>query len=215
MKARWQLVLFVGLVLLLMGSVIGCRESYYKVNLDADYYEGYIRGYFAGFSEGQNHILDLKLFTDDYTYGILLPPDWTVSRTLSDSTIISSSVGSASVAISGPDHYHKSINESVDAEIDFIKNSEFTSNFTLISDEKIKHHGLKTRVVEYTFELSLSAGKMRYRKSLTMMAGDGVHNVSFNVWQKQYDSNETVIDPILDSFHPLWDIRLQEILSDE
>ena len=213
MKRRWWLVLFVGLVLLLMGSVIGCRESYYKVNLDADYYEGYIRGYFAGFSEGQNHILDLKLFTDDYTYGILLPPDWSASEGLSG-VVIESPKDSAYVTV-GPEYHHKRINESVDAAIDFIKNSEFTSNFTLISDEKIKHHGLKARVVEYTWEDSMSASEMRYCKSLTMMAGDGVHKVSFYVWQKHYNSYESIIDPTLDSFHPLWDIRLQEILSDE
>ena len=206
MKTRWQLLLFVGLVLLLIGLVIGCSESYYKVNLDADYYEGYYRGYFTGFSEGQNHILDWKVFTDDYTYYILLPPEWSVSEGRSGGTFIESPKDSAYVTV-GPDYQHKSINESVDAAIGFIKNSEFTSNFSLISDKKIKHHGLKARVVEYTWEDSLSASRIRYCKILTVMAGDGLHEARFYVWQEHYSSFESTIDRVLDSYHPLWDLR--------
>jgi hypothetical protein len=149
MKSKWYLVLFVGLVLLLIGSVIGCGESYYEVDLDADYYEGYYRGYYTGFKEGQSHILDWKVFTNDSTYFILLPPDWSASISASGGTFIESPTDSAYVTV-GPIYQYKNINESVDACIDLIKTSEFTSNFSLLSDKKVRHHGLTARVIEYT-----------------------------------------------------------------
>lgn len=201
MKTKWQLSMAIVLVLLLVSSIIGCGESYYEVNLDADYYEGYYRGYFTGFKEGQSHILDWKVFTDDSTYFILLPPDWSTS--ISSSGVIESPTDSAYVTV-GPVYDYKSINESVDARIDFIKNFEFASNFSLLSDKKLRHHGLKARVVEYTWEDSLSASRIRYCKSLTMMAGDGLHEVRFYVWQTHYSSYESIIGRILGSYHPLW-----------
>jgi len=203
---------FTCLILLQVIFTVGCSETYYKVNLDADYYEGYIRGYLAGFDDGQSHINDLKVFTDDYSYAILLPPDWSISG--GPGIIISSPHDSAYIAISY-DHEARSVDENVNAEIDFVKNFEHSSDFTLISEESLTHHGFKARVVEYTWQDALIAGNIRYCKSISMMAGDGIHSVSFYVWQEHYDFYASIIDPTLDSFHPLWNIRLQEILSDE
>lgn len=52
MKSKWQLFLFVGLILILTSSVIGCTESNTKEGLDAAYDEGYSKGYAAGKAQG-------------------------------------------------------------------------------------------------------------------------------------------------------------------
>jgi len=56
MKNKWRLFLFIGLMLLLMGSVVGCSESYTEEDLDAAYTEGrntgIVRGRQAGYDEG-------------------------------------------------------------------------------------------------------------------------------------------------------------------
>ncbi|MFC2047221.1 CARDB domain-containing protein [Chloroflexota bacterium] len=52
MRSKWRLFLFVGLVLLLTTSVIGCTESYTQEDLDAAYETGNAEGYDAGYTKG-------------------------------------------------------------------------------------------------------------------------------------------------------------------
>ena len=52
MKNRWKLVTFLGLVLLLVGSIVGCGESYTQEDLDAAYETGHTEGYDDGSHAG-------------------------------------------------------------------------------------------------------------------------------------------------------------------
>jgi len=52
MRSKWKLVTFLGLVLLLVGSIVGCGESYTKEDLDVAYGTGHAEGYEAGSLEG-------------------------------------------------------------------------------------------------------------------------------------------------------------------
>jgi hypothetical protein len=193
------------IIIVLLICSISCDESSVRITKDANYYEGYYRGYFAGFNEGQNNILDWKVFTDDNTYYVLLPPDWISSENVS-TVYINSPKDSAYITV-GVQSGYTSIDECVAHEINYMETQDFISNFTIISDTETEHQGLKARIIEYTFDSSLNAIPERYCKSLTLMVNGEVSQISFYVQQKQYSSYEKMIDTILNSYHPLWDLE--------
>ena len=75
MKTKWQLVLFVGLILLLASSVVGCGESYTQEDLDAAYIEGRNAGLIEGHRAGYNEGYDIA-----YTEGFMVAQEATQLR---------------------------------------------------------------------------------------------------------------------------------------
>ncbi len=52
MRSKWQLFLFVGLIIILTSSFVGCAESYTQEDLDAAYETGHAEGYDTGYDAG-------------------------------------------------------------------------------------------------------------------------------------------------------------------
>lgn len=205
MKNKWRLLIIITIVLVLVCLITGCNQSFYDYRLNSDFYEGYNRGYIAGFQEGQKYILDWKVFTDGYTYFILLPPDWSARDGLSGITFYESPKDSAYIAIS-LDNYD-SVDESISSHINFTK--EDGTFLELLSDNNTKHHGLEARVVEYTWQgkLPLHTENVMYVKLLVVKAGNKLFDVYFCIYQSQLSSYEEIIDEILDSFIPLRELK--------
>lgn len=53
MKIKWLFPLFIGLSLLLMGSLIGCTSAYTREDINTAYQEGYADGFAAGVLQSQ------------------------------------------------------------------------------------------------------------------------------------------------------------------
>ena len=201
MKDYLKLISIIILLSLLLGYN-ACSDPFIEISKSPDYFEGYYRGYFNGFKEGQDRISDWKVFTDDQIYCVLLPPDWVVTKDQTLNYIISSPHDSAYVSLGIETHYSR-IDECIDAEVIYMQDSEFHSNFKLLSDKKVIHHGFPARLIEYTWNSSLNQIPERYRKSLALNVGGDIHKISFFVNQNQIGDNINIIDMVFSTYHPL------------
>lgn len=195
MKSKWKLVLFLGLMILLVSSVIGCSGG--KSYTDKDVIAAYYRGY----EDGQSEISKWKLFEAAFTSTIILPSDWTRESKASGDTFFDSPKDSAYVVITAS--FDKvGIDAYISNRISSLE--KYGSTFVLLSNTPIKHHGFSGRVIEYTWQdvlTGLTQPTVRYAKQLIVIDGDTIYTAEFNVWQSHYSSYSSTIDRMLFSFH--------------
>lgn len=157
----------------------------------------YAKNYMVGFKEGQESLKDWKVFTDDYSYYVLLPPSWT-STDNNAGVFIMNDDDSAYVVLSS-DSGSKDIDEALNRELSFAKAN---SNYVLLSDNKERYLGMNARTIIYTWTDPYNT-QTRYCRSMGVATPEGPRVLTFYVLQKQLNSYTDKVELIFSHYLPL------------
>ena len=182
------------IVILFPSVILGCTDAPSKTDL------AYEKGYYQGFKEGQDSVGKWALYTDDYTYYILAPPEWTKDERANGNVFIESPDRNDIYVALSVEEDSRNVYSSASEWLSDFQRWDWVKNASILSDNKTIHHGYTARIVEVTWEDDLSAAHERYEKVLYIAYDDETWEVAFLAPLQFRDEYQDIANFILTHF---------------
>ena len=192
MKIKSRIYIFLGAILLLVGTIIGCDSDEPGRPLDP------INAYYLGYKTGQSEINNWRIFEDNVGSTIILPVDWTIEEQYSDPTVYNSPIDSAYVVTT-----RSADDASFEKYFGECNSAPAGTTSLTFTNEPIEYHGLSGRVIEFTSQgnfTGMTSPSIKYSKQLFLNHDHMIYSVQFHVQQSEYSQYSDKIDRILFSF---------------